>query len=154
MTPLTGRVGILNAGDETIIDQVPMRHAIRMLHRGVAYVDQSHPGEVVGPFLSPKTIRLVNRVELAVYRWTGTVPYSKSALLVRDRGTCGYCGRPGETMDHIVPKSRGGPAAWTNATIACLECNQRKADRTPEEAGMHLQRMPYAPTYLDIFDPL
>ncbi len=49
-------------------------------------------------------------------------------------------------MDHLAPKSRGGADSWLNTVAACAECNQRKADRTPEQAGMRLLRRPFEPT--------
>lgn len=68
-------------------------------------------------------------------------------LLLRDDNTCQYCGYVGYstelTVDHVVPVSRGGPAdKWENVVIACKKCNWRKADRKPEEVGMHLRRKP------------
>ena len=70
---------------------------------------------------------------------------SKQAILARDRGVCQYCGRPGDSIDHIVPRSRGGAVAdWHNLVTACRPCNGRKADRTPAEAGLRLLR-PAAP---------
>ena len=84
--------------------------------------------------------------------------YSRRAVLNRDRWTCVYCGaRPGErqrgrvlvkanfTVDHIIPRSKGGRNSWTNTVCACYQCNQRKADRTPHEAGMRLQFEPRWP---------
>ncbi len=83
--------------------------------------------------------------------------YSRRAVLDRDRWTCVYCGaQPGErqgrvlvradfTVDHIVPRSRGGRNSWTNTACACYRCNQRKADRTPKEAGMALRFEPRMP---------
>ncbi|SMX66801.1 HNH endonuclease [Brevibacterium aurantiacum] len=116
---------------------------------------EPHPdGLVVGPYELPASVDLIREIDRAVFVRTGTVPYSRRALFVRDRGRCCYCGEPGATMDHVMPKSRGGPAAWTNAVVACFDCNQRKADRTPEEAGMILLKPPFAPTWLDIYDPL
>lgn len=61
---------------------------------------------------------------------------SREFILQRDNYTCVYCGKPGRTMDHIFPKSRGGRETWGNLATACRECNGRKADRTPEEANM------------------
>ncbi len=58
------------------------------------------------------------------------------AILRRDKGICTYCGEPGRTVDHIIPKSRGGGSTWQNLVTACHGCNGDKADRTPEEAGM------------------
>lgn len=61
---------------------------------------------------------------------------TKSYIRQRDNYTCAYCGEYGNTVDHIMPFSRGGPATWGNLVTACKSCNGRKADRTPEEAGM------------------
>ncbi|PCC45845.1 hypothetical protein CIK64_14060 [Brevibacterium aurantiacum] len=129
------------------------RHTQTMLHRGVATVHTVETDRLFGPFEDPASIALIRQIDLAVFQRTGAVPYSRRALAIRDRGRCGYCGGLGDTMDHIMPKSRGGPASWTNAVLACRACNGRKADRTPEEAGMPLLVAPYAPTFLDIYDP-
>lgn len=61
---------------------------------------------------------------------------TKTYVRQRDNFTCAYCGEYGNTVDHIQPKSRGGQNTWGNLVTACKDCNGRKADRTPEEAGM------------------
>jgi len=70
-------------------------------------------------------------------------------ILARDQHTCQYCGHrhpPHQlSVDHVFPRSRGGPTAWDNVVCACLECNIRKGGRTPKEAGMHLRRHPERP---------
>jgi 5-methylcytosine-specific restriction endonuclease McrA len=69
-----------------------------------------------------------------------------AAILRRDRYRCAYCGRGGaSTVDHVQPRSRGGGDSYGNLIAACAPCNQRKADRTPEEAGMPLLWTPRAP---------
>lgn len=81
----------------------------------------------------------------------GPVAFSKRNVFKRDRLTCQYCGRqPGReelTLDHVKPKSRGGATSWENCVLACMSCNRRKADRTPEQAGMRLRRRPVQPTW-------
>src|SRR5699024_7410134 len=109
--------------------------------------------ERVGPYGLPESLSLIREIDAEVYSRTGTVPYSRSGLFIRDRGICAYCLGPGDTMDHIMPKSRGGQAEWTNAVVACFDCNQRKADRTPDEAGRSLLRVPFPPTSLDLHAP-
>ena len=68
----------------------------------------------------------------------GTDQASTRAILARDGHVCAYCGGRATTKDHVLPKSRGGSSGWTNLVAACVTCNQRKADRTPNEAGMVL----------------
>ncbi len=80
-------------------------------------------------------------------------------VFARDGRRCQYCGRtrPGDelSLDHVIPRSRGGGATWENLVVACLECNQRKAARTPKEAGMALIREPEKPaTYAEPYLPV
>lgn len=71
---------------------------------------------------------------------------SKRDILDRDKHTCVYCGRAGATtVDHVLPQSRGGRNSWENLAACCTSCNQLKADRTPEEAGMRLRWHPWRP---------
>ena len=77
--------------------------------------------------------------------------FSRRNLFKRDRYTCQYCGlQPGPeelTIDHVQPRSRGGRSTWENCVLACVECNKRKADRTPAEAKMALRRPPRKPSW-------
>jgi len=80
------------------------------------------------------------------------VVFSRQNLLLRDKYTCQYCGKylknPKErTIDHVIPKSRGGKTVWTNVVLCCKKCNLKKGDRTPEEAGMKLLKQPKAPKW-------
>jgi len=81
--------------------------------------------------------------------------YSRRALFRRDNYQCQYCGcQPGVkqlTIDHVMPRSRGGPTDWLNCVIACVRCNVRKSNRTPEECGQPLKRKPFKPNWLDGF---
>jgi 5-methylcytosine-specific restriction endonuclease McrA len=82
------------------------------------------------------------------------VPYKKIMLsrrniLRRDRHHCQYCGSGDRlTLDHVLPKSRGGKDTWENLVAACVPCNNRKGNRTPEEAGMPLTRRPFRPSHV------
>jgi 5-methylcytosine-specific restriction endonuclease McrA len=79
------------------------------------------------------------------------VALTKKNVLIRDEHACQYCGTRGErlmTVDHIVPKSRGGDSTWENLVCACMRCNNRKNNRTPHEANMSLQRKPRQPKYI------
>jgi 5-methylcytosine-specific restriction endonuclease McrA len=78
-----------------------------------------------------------------------TVSFSRRNIFKRDHYTCQYCGKqPGMeelTLDHVIPRAQGGISRWDNCVLACLECNKRKADRTPEQAKMRLKRKPVQP---------
>ena len=85
-------------------------------------------------------------------RYYVKVPYREVALtrkniLLRDNNTCQYCNCRGVdlSIDHVLPRSRGGTDNWENVTTACLPCNIQKSNRTPEEANMPLKRKPYKP---------
>lgn len=77
--------------------------------------------------------------------------FTRANIFRRDRHTCQYCGsQPGMeqlTIDHVLPKSRGGLTSWTNCSLACWDCNSKKANRTPEEAGMVLRSKPIKPDW-------
>jgi 5-methylcytosine-specific restriction endonuclease McrA len=79
------------------------------------------------------------------------VKFSRRNIFERDHFACQYCGctpvRSDLSIDHVVPRSRGGSTTWTNVVLACTECNARKRDRLPHEAGMHLQRPPKEPAW-------
>lgn len=80
---------------------------------------------------------------------------TKEMLLARDRHTCAYCAQRFRfdqlDMEHIVPSSKGGEDSWMNLVTACKACNNRKADRTPEAAGMKLHYVPYVPNRYEAF---
>ncbi len=134
---------VLNASYEPL-QRVSMRHAIKMLVREVAVIEEAAAG-MFGPFPVPKVLRLVRYVKT---RWMHRRSHlcTKAAIKARD-AMCAYCGGKAETVDHIVPRSRGGALTWENAVAACVRCNHRKADRTPAEAGMTLLVVPQQPQY-------
>jgi 5-methylcytosine-specific restriction endonuclease McrA len=79
------------------------------------------------------------------------VTFSRKNLYRRDGYTCQYCGAHPPlqdlSIDHVVPRSRGGHSSWENCVLACIRCNRKKANRTLAEAGLHLQRMPGEPRW-------
>jgi len=133
---------VLNASYEPL-QRVSLRHAIKMLVREVAVIEEAAE-ERFGPFPRPRVLRLVRYVVATWLYRTGRL-CTKNAIKARDQQRCGYCGSRAETIDHIIPRSRGGALTWENAVAACLRCNRRKADRTPEEAGMTLLVVPAEP---------
>src|SRR5919204_4572828 len=100
----------------------------------------------------PEVVTLIRYDRLPVL----TVPFSRRNVFQRDRCTCQYCGaRPGSaelTIDHIVPRSQGGTSTWENCVLACVACNARKANRTPEQAGMRLRKPPLRPAWKPLYD--
>jgi 5-methylcytosine-specific restriction endonuclease McrA len=84
-----------------------------------------------------------------------TIVFSRRNLMKRDRHICQYCGKqfqPADlTIDHILPKTRGGKSAWLNCVMSCFDCNSFKSNRTPAEAGMALLNKPSEPRWSPIF---
>lgn len=105
--------------------------------------------------LEMHSARLCVPVPLVVrLRYVVKVPYhrraslSRRAVFARDGHRCQYCGDPADSIDHVMPRSRGGLHEWDNVIAACRPCNLRKRDRTPEEAGMPLRTQPRMPREL------
>jgi 5-methylcytosine-specific restriction endonuclease McrA len=99
----------------------------------------------------PEVVTLTNYDRLP----TATVSFSRRNIFKRDHYACQYCGgQPGSeelTIDHVVPRARGGLSTWENCVLACMWCNKRKADRLPDEAGMRLRRRPFRPTWKPLY---
>jgi 5-methylcytosine-specific restriction endonuclease McrA len=79
------------------------------------------------------------------------VKFTRHNIFERDKNTCQYCGRVFDrndlNLDHVIPRDRGGPTTWENIVCSCIECNTRKGNQTPAEAGMHLIRKPKRPKW-------
>ncbi len=111
---------------------------------------QPHPESIHGISFR---IRLPRVILLALFDRLPKkeVKFTRHNIFERDRNTCQYCGHPFErkdlNLDHVIPRDRGGPTTWENIVCSCIECNTRKANRTPTEAGMHLVRKPKRPKW-------
>jgi 5-methylcytosine-specific restriction endonuclease McrA len=83
------------------------------------------------------------------------VTFSRRNIFKRDHSTCQYCGaRPGSselTIDHVVPRAQGGLSTWQNCALACVACNAKKANRTPDQAHMKLRRTPFRPAWKPLY---
>jgi len=106
-------------------------------------------------FQMPSVIRFVRKVAGFFKRG---VKFNRKSVWLRDHGTCQYCGLKVSmsefTYDHVVPQAQGGKTVWTNIVVCCMPCNQKKKDRTPEQARMTLRTQPIVPKSLpggDIF---
>lgn len=98
----------------------------------------------------PLVIRLIKTIRNL---WKKEVPWKRLNIHIRDEFTCQYCSTPVPksqvTLDHIVPKSRGGKNSWENVVTSCFDCNNTKSNRTPSEAKMTLNRQPWKPTIME-----
>jgi hypothetical protein len=97
-------------------------------------------------FLMPSVIQ----IEYYVRKPYKKPRFSKKAVFTRDNYQCQYCGciLPRPTLDHIIPRCKGGENTWTNVVTACHACNNKKGDRPIREAGLKLASMPYEPKYI------
>lgn len=136
---------VINA-DLGPLHRVSLRHAIRMLVQRVAEVHEAEPDRLIGVYPVPTVVRLVRYV-VTKWRYTAGPAWSRTGVLTRDNRVCGYCGGHATTVDHILPRSRGGRNSWKNTVASCYACNQAKGGRTPTEAGMALRSEPAAPSW-------
>jgi 5-methylcytosine-specific restriction endonuclease McrA len=145
-SPMHTPVLVLNASYEPI-NICAARRAVVLVLKGVAMTEEEN-----GHYLHAArfTMRLPSVIRLLEYR---RIPHQTRALsrkniLLRDRNTCQYCGSvhpSGElTLDHVVPRSRGGLSAWENLVACCHPCNRQKGNQLSHEAGMRLMREPRA----------
>ena len=144
LTRLQKPVLVLNASYEPI-NVCAARRALVLVLKGVASAEE-HSGYAVRS--SRRMTPVPSVIRLLEYR---RIPHQTRALsrkniLMRDRYTCQYCHKTLAsaelTLDHVVPRSRSGETAWENLVACCHPCNNRKGNRTPEEAGMKLARLP------------
>lgn len=138
---------VLNATYEPL-SVVPARRAVCLVLAEKAEVVHDGDTEI-------RSARLVVRTPLVIrLRYVVKVPYhrrtslSRRAVFARDEHCCQYCGGHADSIDHVMPRSRGGEHVWENVAAACRPCNLRKRDRTPDEADMRLARMPRVPREL------
>jgi len=146
-----GSVLVLNASFEPL-SVVSIQRAIVLLLKEKAEIIEAAEAVLRSERLRipvPLVIRLVYYVRIP-YRIS--VPITRRAVMVRDRYTCQYCGaQPGKqalTIDHVLPRSRGGKTVWQNVVAACKRCNGKKGNRIPAEANMKLATSPAQPRYL------
>jgi 5-methylcytosine-specific restriction endonuclease McrA len=141
-----GRVLVLNATYEPI-NVCTVRRAAVLLLKDKAKVVEHASWELRSENLTlprPVVIRLVSYVN--VPRDTHRRKITRRAVFARDRWTCQYCGsRSNLTVDHVVPRSKGGGSSWENIVTSCAPCNRRKGDALHRHVGMTLRRKPRTP---------
>lgn len=148
------------------IDRVPWRDAVTKWASGLEFIDPTDPTSWVSTkveIIASYTNRIIHAgmdlaipmivrfVEVTVRR-KRKVNFNRYNVMLRDRYTCQYCGAKLATQevqyDHVTPRSQGGATVWTNIVVCCHACNQHKAGRTPEQAGMRLLNVPVRPRSL------
>ncbi|AFY78979.1 MAG: HNH endonuclease [Hydrococcus sp. C42_A2020_068] len=137
-----GKVLVLNASYEPL-NITSWRRAVVLLLKGKAEQLEHNGQQVYANFPLPSVIRLRHYVRVPYKE----IPLTRRNILERDRHSCQYCNYKGEqlTLDHVIPRSRGGGDTWENLVTACVRCNVKKGNRTPKEAGMHLRHQPRKP---------
>ncbi|GAB4437523.1 MAG: HNH endonuclease [Anaerolineae bacterium] len=148
-----GQVLVLNASYEPL-SVVSVKRAVILLLKEKAELIEAAEAHLRAENFSiprPLVIRLVYFVKIPRRM---SLPVTRRTVLARDHYTCQYCGdvpvRQQLTIDHVLPRSRGGKTTWENVITACQKCNGRKSNRTPDEAGMTMLSTPKRPRYLAI----
>ena len=144
VTAAVARALLLNASFEPLC-VVSSRRAVVLVLKDKAEIIHRNGAEFRSERRSvpvPSVIRLVHFVRVP-YR--SHAPLSRRAVFARDSHRCQYCGAHAENLDHVVPRSRGGPHTWENVVASCRSCNARKEDRLLTECNMKLRRKPTAP---------
>jgi 5-methylcytosine-specific restriction endonuclease McrA len=143
--PAPGHSLVLNASFEPLC-VVPGRRAVVLLLTAKAVAVEESQLVVHSERTAvavPVVVRLTRYVKVP---YAATVPLTRRAVFFRDGGRCQYCSAPATSVDHVVPRSRGGTHSWDNVVSACARCNHVKADRAVSELGWRLRRPPEAPT--------
>lgn len=164
-----GHVLVLNKS-WVAVNIATVRRAMTLLYQGVARAVHPHDYRLYdfddwcelsklkeeGRYIHTPTISIRVPDVIQLYAFNGffrqEVRFSRRNIFERDKNTCQYCGRRYAkselTIDHVVPRSKGGYDSWENLVLACVKCNVRKGDRTPEEASMPLLKKPVKPAWL------
>ena len=140
-----GTVLVLNY-DYTPLNVTSVRRGFVLVDKGKAEIIKSDESPICSgykTFVRPVIIRLLKYIR----HFTRTLRVNRNRIYTRDNHKCVYCGSGKNlTLDHVVPKSKGGKNEWTNLVTSCIKCNLKKADRTPEEAKMPMKHKPFTPT--------
>ena len=148
MSALSGHVLVLNQ-DYRALSVCSVERALVLVFLHKAELIQARPDRLVRSARSaypwPSIVRLKDYVRVPYRR----IMMTRRNILRRDSHRCQYCGsRERLTLDHVLPKSRGGRDTWENLVAACVPCNNRKGNKTPEEARMPLRRSPFRPSHV------
>lgn len=143
---------LLDSGYQPL-DVIDWKKAITLMFLGKAEIVEVYEEEIKSSYLvlkKPAVVRLLNNFR----RGKRKVKFSRLNVFIRDNFTCQYCGKRDTagnlTMDHVLPRCRGGKTNWLNIATSCEECNIKKMNRTPEEAGVRLLNEPKQPNWLPL----
>lgn len=135
---------VLNASYE-FLNVTTLRQAVKLLYKRKAEIVEEVADRALTSVGCRHTFPSVIRMVYYIRRSFREVPLTRRNIIERDGHTCQYCSRPGTTVDHVVPRSRGGENSWTNCVCACLACNHKKNNQTLKESGMTLLSRPRKP---------
>ena len=146
------RCVVLN-GDYTFLNTIDWKRAICLVIKGTTevlkYGNKSIRCANGSEIQIPIVIKLLKVIRM-IYR--NKVPFRKRNVFARDNNKCVYCGsKITLTIDHMIPVSQGGKTNWENCVTACLDCNNKKRNRTPSQAKMYPNKLPHAPTISEFF---
>jgi 5-methylcytosine-specific restriction endonuclease McrA len=138
---------VLN-GDYSYLNTVSWKRAVCLVMKGktevLKYTDKIFRSAGGHEIKIPLIIKLIKIIRM-IYK--NKVPFSKRNVMVRDGNKCSYCQSSRDlTIDHIIPRSKGGKSTFENCTTACKPCNNRKGNRTPSEARMYMTKQAHSPT--------
>jgi 5-methylcytosine-specific restriction endonuclease McrA len=132
--------------DYTPLNITSIRRGFVLVDKGKAEIVKSDENPIIAgynTYVRPLIIRLLSYIKYN----TRNIKVNRTRIYKRDNNECTYCGsKKNLTIDHIIPKSRGGQNTWMNLVTCCSSCNRLKGDKTPEEANMKLNTRPYEPT--------
>jgi 5-methylcytosine-specific restriction endonuclease McrA len=146
------RTLLLSQGYEPL-STISWQKAVSLLTLGKVEIIEEYDQELRSRYLvikMPAVVRLINRFR----RGKKAVKFSRRNILARDNWKCQYCGirvsTEEMTQDHVIPRSQGGKTCWENIVTCCSDCNAKKANRTPQQAGMKLRTKPDRPSWVPI----
>lgn len=149
------QVLLLNQSYEPILT-IGWKKAVSMVFLGKVEVVKEYNTEIRSQYLTIKAPAVV-RLLSSFRRYKKKVRFSRINVIARDNCKCVYCDKrfpPSKlTLDHVIPRAKGGKTSWKNVVSCCEECNVKKADKTPEEAGMRLTKLPTIPKWLPFVFP-
>jgi 5-methylcytosine-specific restriction endonuclease McrA len=144
----SGRVLVLNASYEPINVCTVRRAAVLVLKDRAEILERSEWALHAENLTLPRPIVIRLKAYVRIPRDAHRRKITRRAVFARDRWTCQYCGqeRGSLTVDHVIPRSKGGDSGWENIVTCCAPCNRRKGDRLPSQANMVPRQKPHAPS--------